>query len=66
MITSVLQVYDHDHYVLLADALTLRPPLVKLPTKITFFAVWLMSMNPPQPGVRGGKYDTFTLPSSST
>ena len=46
---------------------TSSPPEVKVPRKMTCLEVWLMSMKPPQPGMRPGpKFDTFTLPTAST
>lgn len=46
---------------------TARPPDVKVPRKMTCLDVWLMSIKPPQPGIRPGpKFETFTLPTAST
>ena len=44
---------------------TSRPPELKVPTKTTFLAFWLMSMKPPQPGMRLPNLLAFTLPSPS-
>ena len=45
----------------------MRPPLVSVPTKTTFFADCEMSIKPPQPGLRPPpKLLTFTFPAPST
>ena len=42
-----------------------RPPAVKVPTKTTFLAFWLMFMKPPAPASRGPNLLTFRLPARS-
>ncbi len=43
-----------------------KPPAVKVPLKIIFFAPWLMLMKPPGPMMREPKRLTLTLPRRST
>jgi hypothetical protein len=43
---------------------TSRPPAVKVPTKTTFLAFWLMLMKPPAPASRGPNLLTLRLPSA--
>ena len=38
------------------------PPAVKVPTKTTALAFWLMLMKPPAPASRGPKRETLRLP----